>query len=76
MARYNPNLPDKAYVLHPVDGTTILVTQGVLGYTPTFKKVNPQKLNTWLNGKPLSKKQEDAMLDGSMFGWDCPAANI
>lgn len=56
----------------------VVVHKGVLGYSPQnpdnepWGAENKDILNKRLG---VTKAQEKAMLNGSMFGWDAPAAN-
>ena len=77
---FSQKLPDYCWSTRPSDGSLICVQRGVSGY----------HLSSWDTGDPgknrriadynnrergISKVQEEAMVNGSMFGWDPPAAD-
>ena len=64
-------LPTECAARNPVDGSTVLITRGEMGYH-LLPGVDVDKYNAYRN---VTKEQEQAMLAGSMFGWDCPAAD-
>jgi|GEM_PF-1635131 len=76
---YVAGLPGSAFIRHPEDGRLILVRRGVLGFWPC--RYLPaagrtlEDLAAALNRGPLAPEIEAAMLAGSMFGWDTPAAD-
>lgn len=76
---YVAGLPGSAFIRHPDDGRLILVRRGVLGFWPCHYLPAAgrtlEDLAAALNGGPLAPEVEAAMLAGSMFGWDVPAAD-
>lgn len=75
------SLPDKCFSLLKTSGEMIMITRGESGYVPTgmyrvsagsSMRSRVDKANMELG---VTKAQEAAMLAGSMFGWDVPAAN-
>lgn len=75
----NIPLPPKCISLLPSTGELIMITRYEKGYTPISAAVQDKaqyremadKRNAHLG---VSKRQEAAMLAGSMFGWNTPAA--
>lgn len=67
---------ERAAVRHPVDGRWIIVTRGEPGY----RELGPRDHSAPFDGHAfnaehgISTERAEAMLAGSMFGWDCPAA--
>lgn len=62
------------YARNEVTGKTILIKRGEEGYYEAIKgyeNLDPDKLNERLG---VSKEEAEAMVLGSMFGWDCPVA--
>lgn len=59
---------------HPATGELVVIKRGESGYRPVANPANIslEKLNVALG---VDEVEMDAMLAGSMFGWDCPAAN-
>jgi hypothetical protein len=75
------NRPEQAYILHPtMTGTVVLVVKGRSGFWP-IKRLDcveeagqlARTLNR-SNNLHLSAAMAEAMLVGSMFGWDVPGA--
>jgi len=62
-------LPVRCYARHPTTGATVLIIRGQLGYWPDAGTATPDQLNAGLPNPP-TPEQVDAMLAGSMFGWD------
>lgn len=75
------SLPEKCFSLLQTSEEMIAITRGESGYVPTgmhsvsagsSMRSRVDKANMELG---VTKAQEAAMLAGSMFGWDVPAAN-
>lgn len=73
------NLPEKCFGLLESTGEMIVITRGESGYTPTGiypQSASPKEGVTAVNAaNGVTKAQEAAMVAGSMFGWDTPAAD-
>ena len=74
------SLPEKCFSALETTGEIITVTKGEKGYTPTGQYpqngVSPKEAAAALNDAAgVTKAQETAMVAGSMFGWDTPAAD-
>ena len=74
------SLPEKCFSALEVTGEIITVTKGEKGYTPTGQYpqngVFPKEAAAALNeAAGITRAQEAAMVAGSMFGWDTPAAD-
>lgn len=75
-----PPMPELCYTLLPSSGEVIKVFRGDRGYTPlkipSVDSAAARKFADDMNRRlGVSKAQESAMLAGSMFGWNVPAAN-
>jgi hypothetical protein len=73
-------LPEACLTLMPSDGRLIYIERGQSGYNTsnwdTSDPVQNRRIADDYNEKlGVTKAQEEAMLNGSMFGWDVPAAN-
>ena len=73
-------LPDLCFSVLPGTGKLICIKRGEKGYYPsdweTGDPVKNRELANYNNEKlGVSKAQEEAMLAGSMFGWDCSGAD-
>jgi len=64
-------LPDMCAARNPTDDQAILIVAGESGYHP-MPGVDVDAFNARHSVTPA---QVQAMLAGSMFGWDCPGAN-
>lgn len=73
------SLPDKCFSYLESTGEMIVITKGEKGYTPTGvfpQDTSPREGATAANAaNGVTKAQEAAMVAGSMFGWDTPAAD-
>jgi hypothetical protein len=72
-------LPDKCHSVLPSTGELITIEKGKKGYgKPGYSTSNPRenrKMADNLNARMgVYRQQEAAMVGGSMFGWDTPAA--
>ena len=72
-------LPDVCYSIEPSTGSVILIKRNEQGYYPYEYSTDDPKYNrafaTDRNIKlGVTRAQEEAMLAGSMLGWDIPAA--
>lgn len=68
-------LPEICFVTMPSTGETVVVKRYEMGYYPQEPHValrDADEMNMLID---VSKAQQEAMLHGSMFGWDCPAAD-
>jgi hypothetical protein len=63
-------LPTMCAARHPSDKSVILIARGVMGYWPAPASiVDPDQFN---ERHGITAAQVDAMVIGSMFGWDVP----
>lgn len=73
------SLPDKCFSYLDSTGEMIVITKGEKGYTPTgtySQNSSPKTGASAINkANGVSRAQEAAMVAGSMFGWDVPAAD-
>ena len=74
------SLPEHCYAVLPSSGQLIEVRRGEMGYYPctysTGDRSYNQVLANYFNAhEGITKAQAAAMLAGSMFGWNVPAAN-
>ena len=65
-------LPELCAARLPNDGSPILIRRGVAGYWPFKPDLDVDEFNARHGTTPA---QVEAMLCGSMFGWDVPAAD-
>ena len=56
------------------DGGAVRITRGEAGYRPVNSPFTPEALNAALDPTP-TPEQIEAMIVGSMFGWDRPGAD-
>lgn len=71
-------LPEECLVLHPSTNEIVMVKLGVAGYFPQRPENEPwgaENLDIINERRGVTKAQVEAMLAGSMFGWDAPVAN-
>ena len=74
-------LPALCLSIEPSSGDLINIKRGMKGYFPSDwnqpnEKAHNRETADYANEKiGVTKAQEAAMLHGSMFGWDIPAAN-
>ena len=73
------SLPEKCFSSLESTGEMIVITKGQQGYSPTGifpQDVSPGEGVTAANAaNGVTKAQEAAMVAGSMFGWETPAAD-
>lgn len=81
-------LPAEAYAVLRSNGKLIVIKNGVSGYTPTPAPIVAQLMKRYnantagelagiLNKQEgVTPAQREALENGSMFGWDAPAANV
>lgn len=73
------SLPEKCFSTLESTGEMIVITKGEKGYTPTGiypQSDSPKNGASALNAANcVTKAQEAAMVAGSMFGWETPAAD-
>jgi hypothetical protein len=73
-------LPDSCLTLKPGDGSLIYIERGQIGYNTsnwdTGDSAKNRSIADYYNQKhSVTKAQEEAMLNGSIFGWDITAAD-
>lgn len=64
-------LPEMCASRNTSDNRPILIKRGESGYYPALN-IDPDVYNKSRN---ITKAQEEAMLAGSMFGWNCKSAD-
>lgn len=75
------SLPVQCFSVTPSSGELILITRGEKGYSPCYDFSSPdtQQNREFADDRNVkngvTKAQEAAMLAGSMFGWQTPAAD-
>ena len=77
---FQERLPDVCWSTLPSDGSLIRVVRGENGYHMTADSGEKPELNRRMADdrnrcRGISKAQEQAMLNGSLFGWDHPDAD-
>ena len=73
------DIPKGCCSLMPSSGEIILIRRGEQGYTPiSYQNDCPEHNRLFVDAKNteygITRAQEEAMLAGSMFGWDVPGA--
>lgn len=73
-------LPERCYGTLPSSGEIIIIARGEAGYYKTDfssddKEFNKKLVDEYNEKLGVTKAQAAAISAGSMFGWDCPAAN-
>ena len=66
------DLPEFCATRMPFDGSVILLKRGERGYWPAHGIVSPEIFN---RERGITPAQVEAMIAGSMFGFDCPGAD-
>ena len=56
------------------EARAIWVELGHKGYSPA-RLATREDVDAWNQERGITKAHAEAMLTGSMFGWNCPAAN-
>lgn len=69
-----PALPPLCYARQPSTGATVLIIRGEPGYHPVETSLTPEQLNSAL-AVPPTGAQVEALLIGSLFGWNAPGAD-
>ncbi len=67
-------LPLRCFAHLPSTGETIAINRGETGYYSVVSSRTPEQLNAALP-EPPTPEQVEAMLAGSMFGWEQPIAD-
>lgn len=65
-------LPEFCYGTLPSTGQTIIIERGKMGYVVSGNQATAEELN---EGLGVTKAQAEAMLVGSMFGWETEGAD-
>ena len=74
------NLPEFCYANLPSDNSCILIKRGENGYYPVkfdadMYGASEAEVDAMNQSLEVTKAQKQAMIAGSMFGWDVPASN-
>lgn len=80
MATSNPNLPEVCWAVSQLSGELICIKNGEAGYYPsswsTGSREQNQKIAEQCNQqRGITPLQVEAMVNGSMFGWNTLAAD-
>ncbi len=82
--RFDPEfahrLPDRCLSVLPSDGSVICITKGESGYRLSEWNTSDEERNRRIadyhnQKRGITQAQEQAMVNGSLFGWDTPAAD-
>lgn len=68
---HSNKLPPVAFCRMPTTGKPVMIRRGRPGYYVIVTRLSIEALNKAFG---VNQAQADAMLVGSMFGWDCRAA--
>lgn len=69
-------LPETCIVKNPHTGESVVVKRDEQGFYPiTSTDLRPEQIDNFNRSVGIGRAQEMAMLHGSMFGFDTPAAN-
>lgn len=68
-------LPFECYALMPTDNTPVLIRKGEPGYYPISPRITKELAMEFNQRSGVTPAQVEAMLAGSMFGWNVPAAS-
>jgi hypothetical protein len=70
-------LPEYCFARHNTTGKLIKIRRGVSGYYPFDHDLNvtDERVDELNEELGISKAQKEAMVIGSMFGWNVPGAN-
>ena len=81
-ATYEPkeiHLPEKCFSVLPSSDELIIIERNKAGYTPAGAKAHGrtgrEAADAANKAMGVTKRQEAAMVAGSMFGWNVPGAN-
>jgi hypothetical protein len=74
MSKFFDLLPEKSFAYLNTTGEIIMIKRGEKGYYPQ-PNIQDRYVDDLNNAFGVTKEQAEAMVAGSMFGWDVPAAN-
>jgi len=66
-------LPIYCYAVHPENGSAIKITRGVPGYNVV--RMPGSEVEKANEKEGVTRRQVNAMVIGSMFGWDVPGVD-